>query len=153
MTLEQKVARLKLVADGLRRIQEFESARYLDEYAAHLAQPAQAVDVGAIREVIDVLNDVVRTAPMSNFSRSRVGNQVDKLTRALSGEKAGPVGDGLPDENWFADQLCDLRNRWGEHEPSWLETDDNHPDDWMAKELRKRLLALPVSPTPGKEGE
>jgi len=42
MTIEQKVARLKLVADGLRRIQEFESARYLDEYAAHLAQPAQA---------------------------------------------------------------------------------------------------------------
>jgi uncharacterized protein (UPF0147 family) len=119
---------------------------------AQLAQPAQAVDVGAIREVIDVLNDVVRTAPMSNFSRSRVGNQVDKLTRALSGEKAGPVGDGLPDENWFADQLCDLRNRWGEHEPSWLETDDNHPDDWMAKELRKRLLALPVSTTPDKEG-
>lgn len=45
MTLKEKVARLKLVADGLRRIQEFESARYLDEYATHLTQPAQSVDV------------------------------------------------------------------------------------------------------------
>lgn len=41
----EKIARLKAVADGLRRIQEFESARYLDEYAAQLAQPAQTVNV------------------------------------------------------------------------------------------------------------
>ena len=48
MTLKEKVARLKLVADGLRRIQEFESARYLDEYATHLAQPAQSMDVDMV---------------------------------------------------------------------------------------------------------
>lgn len=33
MTLAKKIARLKLVADGLRRIQEFESATYLDAFA------------------------------------------------------------------------------------------------------------------------
>jgi hypothetical protein len=85
MTLEQKVARLKLVADGLRRIQEFESARYLDEYAAHLAQPAQAVDVGLIAECAEALR---RTAPV----RPDLNTIADKLTRALSGE-AWPVGD------------------------------------------------------------
>lgn len=37
MPKEQKIARLRLVADGLRRIQEFESAAYLDEYAALLS--------------------------------------------------------------------------------------------------------------------
>lgn len=35
---QEKIARLKAVADGLRRIQEFESAGYLDEYANLLFQ-------------------------------------------------------------------------------------------------------------------
>lgn len=52
MTLEQKVARMKLVADGLRRIQDFESARYLDEYAANLSQPAQAVDAAMVERAL-----------------------------------------------------------------------------------------------------
>lgn len=56
---EQKVARLKSVADGLRRIQEFESARYLDEYATHLATPAQTVNVDAVRKVIAAIRAVL----------------------------------------------------------------------------------------------
>jgi hypothetical protein len=38
MTMERKIARLRLVADGLRLIHEFESAQYLEEYAGHLAK-------------------------------------------------------------------------------------------------------------------
>jgi len=38
-----KIARLRLVADGLRRIQEFESARYLDEYADFLSERQAAM--------------------------------------------------------------------------------------------------------------
>jgi hypothetical protein len=123
----------------------------------HLTQPAQAVDVGAIREVIDVLNDVVRTAPMSNFSRSRVGNQVDKLTRALSGEKAGPVGDGwqpietapkdgtrvltyAPKRTWATQHIAINHFKQGVWQHCNSECPPTH---WQP---------LPASPTPGKEG-
>jgi hypothetical protein len=79
---------------------------------------------------------------MSNFSRSRVGNQVDKLTRALSGEKAGPVGDGWqPTDAEVRDWL--LR--------SDLE-DDGRIDHWRTViDDARSMHMLPVSPTPGKE--
>lgn len=57
MNQEQKIARLRLVADGLRRIQEFESARYLDEYAAALKAAqggvTEAMYRGALQAWID----------------------------------------------------------------------------------------------------
>jgi hypothetical protein len=106
---------------------------------------AAALDAESTRPELAAWNTVLTAGAMT------IRHLADAIDAHLA--KAGPVGDGLPDENWFADQLCDLRNRWGEHEPSWLETDDNHPDYWMAKELRKRLLALPASPTPDKEGQ
>jgi hypothetical protein len=50
----EKTKRLKDVADGLRRLQEFESARYLDEYAeilqAHTALVARLHDVTTMLE-------------------------------------------------------------------------------------------------------
>lgn len=82
MTLEQKVARLRLVADGLRRIQEFESARYLDEYATQLAQPAQSVGVAKVREVIAELQCVARLTDYDVF-RDTCKCAADKLTAAL----------------------------------------------------------------------
>jgi hypothetical protein len=44
----RKVARLRAVVDGLRRMQEFESAKYLDEYADLLDQQAKGEPVGEI---------------------------------------------------------------------------------------------------------
>lgn len=38
MSHDEKIKRLRLVADGLRRIREFESASYLDEFATLLQQ-------------------------------------------------------------------------------------------------------------------
>lgn len=55
-----------------------------NELEAHLFQPAQAVDVGAIREVISWLE--TREGMHVN-----IGGLADKLTRALSGEKAVEV--------------------------------------------------------------
>lgn len=56
---------------------------------AHLAQPAQAVDVGAIREVVAEMHEY------NEADQCGLEEWADKLTRALSGEKAGTVSDGL----------------------------------------------------------
>lgn len=53
--------------------------------SAHPSQPAQTVDVGAIREVIDALRN------MGGKPNNIYNLAADKLTRALAGEKAGPV--------------------------------------------------------------
>jgi len=52
-----KIARLRLVADGLRRIQEFESARYLDEYADFLSE-RQAAMHGQGGEAIELPDNI-----------------------------------------------------------------------------------------------
>ena len=66
---------------------------------AYLAQPAQAVDVGAIREVINYLQDegnacIATGDGLDAQWGSRILSMSRKLTRAISSEKAGPV-DGL----------------------------------------------------------
>lgn len=94
MMLEKKVARLKLVADGLRRIQEFESARYLDEYAAHLAQPAQAVDVGAIQRVIAELEGYCEASEGSCY-----GTLSTDLVRGYTQQLTGAI-QGLGEDGW-----------------------------------------------------
>jgi hypothetical protein len=135
MTLEQKVARLKLVADGLRRIQEFESARYLDEYADHLTQPAQAVDVGAIRDVIET---VKRIDPH--------WSQLPKLERALSAEKVG-WRDGLVRE---ARRCVGAFEQFAGRDFGRCDPEDMH---LVIVEAHHGLsCALLASPTPDKEG-
>jgi hypothetical protein len=59
-----------------------------DAIDAHLSQPAQAVDVGAIREVISRLRAFHGYSPMSSFTRSELDKEIDKLTRALSTAQA-----------------------------------------------------------------
>ena len=94
------------------------------------------------------MSEQIKDGAVAWLCESRDGYNCDAVTTshardtyANAGRKITPLV-GVPDENWLADQLCDLRNKWSEgSEANWLETDDNHPDDWMAKELRKRLLA------------
>jgi hypothetical protein len=82
MTLDQKIDRLRRVADGLRRIREFESAGYLDEYRAHLTAHAQMVE--KVREVITELRatDVPLVRDHNNVRRI-----ADKLAAAIGEEK------------------------------------------------------------------
>ena len=61
---------------------------------AHITQPAQAVDVGAIEPVIRELRKWPKEETLYDHRATRL-ECADKLTRALSGEKAGPVGDDL----------------------------------------------------------
>jgi hypothetical protein len=98
---------------------------------AHLAQPAQAVDVGAIREVIAELESVVQTAKMPSFYRDNVASQIGKLTRALSGEKAGPVGDG-----WVSAMVDRFLG--------WRLPDDFSPDDGISFVPPKHPNSWPV---------
>lgn len=61
---------------------------WLKSVDAHLSQPAQAVDVGAIREVAQEAS-VLAAWETVQLSSERLRAWSDKLTRALSGEKAG----------------------------------------------------------------
>lgn len=103
---------------------------------AHLAQPAQAVDVGAIREVIDALRN------MGGKPNNIYNLAADKLTRALSGEKAGPVDGWLPTDAEVRDWL--LRS----------DLDDNgRIDHWRTViDDARSMHLLPASPAPDKEG-
>jgi hypothetical protein len=64
--------------------------------------------------------------------------------------RSRPAAVNVPDVNWFAEQLCELRNVWCETlEENWLETDENHPDEWIAKELHRALIAyIAAAPSP-----
>lgn len=60
------------------------------------AQPAQAVDVGAVRRVIDELNGYCEASDDSCYgtlATSLVRGYTEQLVRALTGEKAGRVDD------------------------------------------------------------
>ena len=82
MTLDEVSAALRNNADGLLRMDEHpilanRLRKLADAIDAHLTQPAQAVDVGAIREVIaELSNPSVLHAPY-------VTRCADKLTAAL----------------------------------------------------------------------
>jgi hypothetical protein len=67
MTNLEKVARIRLVADGLRRIQEFESARYLDEYAAIV--PVEQPKDGVI-SVMDALRAIANYGSNANLGKT-----------------------------------------------------------------------------------
>lgn len=113
---------------------------------AHLSQPAQAVDVGAIREVIESLRST------SAMLQSELNDEADKLTCALSGEKAGRVDgwvsveDRRPERNkpaiyWHKSDFggfAAIADEWrDEHH---LE----HATHWMP-------YTAPASPAPGKD--
>lgn len=71
------------VRDAIRSRPYYEDsmmASWADAIDAHLAQTAQAVDVGAIREVIDALRN------MGGKPNNIYNLAADKLTRAISGK-------------------------------------------------------------------
>ena len=110
---------------------------------AHLAQRAQAVDVGAIRaQLLRIAADNKKSALTLGQEGLRgqclqTAKELHDITRALSGEKAGPVGEVTFDMVRIAEHLCP--------------TDLPHLDKlrWKARKLTE---LLPASPTPGKEG-
>lgn len=136
---------------------------------AHLAQPAQAVDVGAVRCVIDELNGYCEASDDSCYgtlATSLVRGYTEQLARALSGEKAGPVGgwrpietapkDGTEIDVWCASDAegddggyriarvwwCCVDRCWRSYSDERMQW-AHQPTHWMP---------LPASPAPDKEG-
>jgi hypothetical protein len=114
---------------------------------AHLAQPAQAVDVGAIQDVVTLL----RSHAKKNTHHDAV--LAHQLERALSGEKAGPVGDGwklVPVEPTEAMKIAALKelNPLGQL-VDWQDCESAGRED--VTECYRAMLA--ASTTPDKEGE
>ena len=90
MTLEHMADDLQAIIDGERpRLNKSEMCDYVRDLRAHLSKSAQAVDVGAIREVIESHVDEAKKLRHDPESQDYLHEQADKLTRALSGEKAG----------------------------------------------------------------
>jgi Lar family restriction alleviation protein len=127
---------------------------------AHLTQPAQAVDVGAVNGVIVDLEERARNG--GDAFPDEFESWAETLTRALAGEKAEgwrPIEtaprDGTPVILGYANShSCEgfwmgnpERNHWGE--TGWFDSDSDvlcehahHPDAWMP---------LPTPPTDGEE--
>jgi hypothetical protein len=102
---------------------------------AHLTQPAQAVDVGTIRDVIET---VKRIDPH--------WSQLPKLERALSAEKVG-WRDGLVRE---ARRCVGAFEQFAGRDFGRCDPEDMH---LVIVEAHHGLsCALPASPTPDKEG-
>lgn len=108
---------------------------------AHLTQPAQAVDVGALQKVASDLACVARLTD-HDLTRGTCQSASERITRALSAEKAGPDG-------WHFVQRGD---RWTVANPCcglsvFLENPVLHT--WSCdKAIRQHL---PASPTDGEE--
>lgn len=165
MTLEQ----VRDFADAVSRCSSPENVRRFNEAAGrwvyanldHLAQPAQAVDVGAIREVVGWLET-------REGMRVDIGGLADKLTRALSVQKAGPVGDGvypvavapkdapshsiemlvyLPEHGWRRGFYTGFNAERGE----WPWSAESFPG--RTNRTITHWAYLPASPTPDKEGQ
>jgi hypothetical protein len=116
---------------------------------AHLAQPAQAVDVGAIREVIHYLYSFRHKTPPT---WAHLDNAADRLTRALSGEKAGPAGDGWKAPDGFAVALLNATDAY-ERTQGQFHGKHRKTHAKQVRLLREACAALlPASPTSGKEG-
>jgi hypothetical protein len=157
MTLEQ-------VRDSLREVAAIEATtgadsgnlymEMADAIDAHLAQPAQAVDVVVMRTRRNgkawQYYEPDYLSPEAISRLAGYGWEFERLTRALSGEKAGPVGDGwMPIETspqdgtrvlLWVDQTC----RVG----SWK----CFPADAQNPCAPTHWMPLPASPTPDKEG-
>lgn len=141
MTLDQAIAFMRLVDVGniSGRISEWPGLREACVVVyAHLSRPAQAVDIGAIREVIEDLS-------LHAYRLSDGDELVDKLTRALSGEKAGRVDVSEVNER------CQKVMR---------ERGKPYPRTCYVCGLRgpcvtsdAQLASLPDSPAPGKENK
>ena len=94
--MTQKIKRMRAVADVLRRIQEFESARYLDEYADVLT--AKALDAD---EAENYRDDWFDSNTGRDCQRTRVAPAIDAhLSRAAEPVAWVSVDHSLPN-NWF----------------------------------------------------
>lgn len=123
-------------------------------------QPAQAVDVGAKGTPERRLFDLAREWGDNKIHTYRLMASIEAIiaeVRALSGEKAGPAGDGwLPIETAPKDgrELILLLTPSRFPQVAWSNTwwtagfsVECKPTHWM------RLEPLPASPAPDKEGE
>ena len=62
---------------------------------------------------------------------------------ALHGDMVMVPRSSIPNDEWFASMVCLARNDWAaKYEDNWLETDENHPDDYMGGEIRTALLEV-----------
>ncbi|WP_440279871.1 hypothetical protein [Frateuria sp.] len=137
-----------------------------DAIDAHLAQPAQAVDVEKVAAVgyEAWMDDPGLWLHANNMERSRWTKIAQAIiTRALSGEKAGPVGDGLRFPEWVIESLGVLD---AETQRLYLDPTDGNKvglNERCAITFFKRFATDPeeacrmygtltASPTPDKEG-
>ena len=138
MTLIQMRDEMKAKLDGGYRADSANLIDWVNAIDAHLSQPAQAVDVGAVLQVIAEMRAFRYNTP-PNWNH--LDSFADKLTRALSGEKAGPVGG----EVTATDFATAMRN-CGLSLATYARVDQE------ARRLAKQRALLPSSPTPDKEG-
>jgi hypothetical protein len=116
---------------------------------AHLTQPAQAVDVGAIREVIAECQRVPLGGVQAGALEAFIVQLAPKLTRALSAEKAGwrdgwrefiegcaNSAGGRVDGTHLSERAkCLLAGSNGE---AWTLDSDGHKTYWPSAEIAER---------------
>lgn len=140
MTLEQVRDRLREEVSALMQeertvvtIHRTYLAAWADAIDAHLAQPAQAVDVDCYLPGITGGMVLLRKEYREGFVR------YEDYVRALTGEKAGPAGDGV----------CDERKEY--HDGSgYLQVAFA---DGVPELLGRSVRVSPASPAPDKEGQ
>jgi hypothetical protein len=138
MTNLEKVARIRLVADGLRRIQEFESARYLDEYAALV--PVEQPKDGVI-SVMDALRAIANYGSNANLGKTAEWMKCiarTALTANLSQPQPVAQGEAVDEDiesviACLGDDAATLRDR--------------NPEDEMAANMDEAARLLSATPT------
>jgi hypothetical protein len=146
MTLEQALSAMRSVSPHAEVFGD-QVHEWADAIDAHLAQPAQAVDVGAIREVIDALRN------MGGKPNNIYNLAADKLTRALAGEKAGPAGEW--ESAFHAQRAAAMRAHTICYETMLARPDVAElGDDGRLHDAIHDILRVdgPASPAPDKEG-
>jgi hypothetical protein len=115
---------------------------------AHLAQPAQAVDVGIIREVAASIDLRAET-----YLDPQAKAWANTLARALSGEKAGPAGEW--ESAFHAQRAAAMRAHTICYETMLARPDVAElGDDGRLHDAIHDILRVdgPASPAPDKEG-
>ena len=137
---------MMLVGDEIRELKKALTAYQSEKAMQELTDQAQELNMGYPTRKGGAVNDAMVWAACEayeNSPRTLSGTQdreASEIGMRAALEAAG-CGANLPSVEWFSEQLCVLRNQWHEkHEESWLETDENHPDDFVAAQLREKLV-------------
>lgn len=161
MTLKQARSQIAAVATD----DDYMLQGWIAAIDAHITQPAQAVDVQNLSDALRLLEEYAAagvTLGTDDAARLRAN------TRALSGEKAGPVDGWQPIETAPKDQtVLVYPPLWSGRTCSIARYNDDkyckkpapywHRDDDLGQKTRSRgvppthWMPIPASPTPDKE--